>query len=152
MTLEEADPSLQQSLQRLAAGGHLLTSLSTAGTAPPFLKGSMAAHCKIHHTPDIFLCISRACHSVADAKCGLGPGLSSGSYLKPHALPLGFLGGTVVKNPPVNAGDIRDSFDSWVGKVPWRRKWQPLQYSCLENPMDRGTWWAIVHGIAKNWT
>ena len=33
-------------------------------------------------------------------------------------------------------------FDPWVGKIPWRRKWQPLQYSCLKNPMDRGVWWA----------
>ena len=60
MTLEEAAPSLKQSLKRLAAEGHLLTSLSTAGTAPPFLKGGVAVHCQIHHTPDIFLHISRA--------------------------------------------------------------------------------------------
>ena len=33
---------------------------------------------------------------------------------------------------------------------PWRRKWQPLQYSCLENSMDRGTWWATVHGVAES--
>ena len=33
---------------------------------------------------------------------------------------------------------------------PWKRKW--LQYSCWENPMDRGTWWVTVHGIAKSWT
>ena len=41
----------------------------------------------------------------------------------------------VVKNPPANAGDVRgvDSIP-WVGKIPWRRAWQPLQYSCLENP------------------
>ena len=37
-------------------------------------------------------------------------------------------------------------------RVPWSRKWQPLQYSCLKNSMDRRTWWAIVHGVAKNWT
>ena len=36
----------------------------------------------------------------------------------------------------------RPGFDPWVGKILWRRKWQPnpLQYSCLENPMDRGAW------------
>ena len=34
----------------------------------------------------------------------------------------------------------------------WRRKWHPTQYSCLENPMDRGVWWATVHGVAKSWT
>ena len=35
---------------------------------------------------------------------------------------------------------------------PWRRKWQPIQYSCLENPMDRGAWWATGHEVAKSWT
>jgi len=40
-------------------------------------------------------------------------------------------------------------FDPWVGKIPWRRKWQPLQYSCLGNPMDGGAWWATVHGVAR---
>ena len=33
----------------------------------------------------------------------------------------------------------------------WRRQWRPLQYSCLENPMDRGAWWAAVHGVARSW-
>ena len=46
----------------------------------------------------------------------------------------------------------RHEFNYWVGKTPWQRKWQPLQYSCLENPMDRGAWRATVHGIAKSWT
>ena len=34
----------------------------------------------------------------------------------------------------------------------WRRKWQPLQYSCLENPVDRGAWWAAVHRVVQSWT
>ena len=42
--------------------------------------------------------------------------------------------------------------DPWVGKIPWRRTWQPLQYSCLGKPMDRGAWWATVHGVAKSQT
>ena len=42
--------------------------------------------------------------------------------------------------------------DPWVGKIPWRRAWHPLQYSCLENPMDRGDWWATVHRVAKSQT
>ena len=37
-------------------------------------------------------------------------------------------------------------------KIPWRRQWLPLQYSCLENPMDREAWWATVHGVAQSWT
>ena len=34
----------------------------------------------------------------------------------------------------------------------WRRRWHPLQYSCLENPMGGGAWWAAIHGVAKSWT
>ena len=41
-------------------------------------------------------------------------------------------------------------FNSWVGKIPWRRKWQPAPVFFLENPVDRGAWWAIVHGVAKD--
>ena len=37
-------------------------------------------------------------------------------------------------------------------KTPWRREWQPIQYSCLENPMERGSWWDTVLGVAKSWT
>ena len=40
-------------------------------------------------------------------------------------------------------------FSLWAGKIPWRRAWQPIQYSCLGNSMDRGAWWATVYGITK---
>ena len=43
-------------------------------------------------------------------------------------------------------------FDPWVGKIPWRRAWQPTQYSCLDNLMDRGAWWATVHRVTKSQT
>ena len=43
----------------------------------------------------------------------------------------------------------RCKLDPWIEKISWRRKWQPLQYSCLENPMDRGAWWATVHGVTR---
>ena len=46
----------------------------------------------------------------------------------------------------------RPGFDPWVSKIPWRRNGNPLQYSCLQNSMDRGAWQATVHGVAKNWT
>ena len=46
----------------------------------------------------------------------------------------------------------RLEFDPWVGKIPWQRNGNPLQYSCLKNPMDRGAQWAIVHGVTKSWT
>ena len=41
----------------------------------------------------------------------------------------------------------------WLSNIPFREgNGNPLQYSCLENPMDRGAWWAAVHGVAKSWT
>ena len=45
----------------------------------------------------------------------------------------------------------RPRFDPWVGKIPWRRAWQPTLYSYLKNPKDRWAWWTLVHGIAKSW-
>ena len=56
----------------------------------------------------------------------------------------------MVKKPPANAGDIRD-----VGSIPGSGRGPeggPLQYSCLENPMDRGAWRATVQGVAKSRT
>ena len=59
----------------------------------------------------------------------------------------------MIKNMPDNAGDIRD-----VGSIPGSGRspgggyGNPLQYSCLENPMDIGAWWAMVHRVAKNQT
>ena len=57
----------------------------------------------------------------------------------------------VVKNPPANAGDIRDvhSFPG-SGRSPGGGNGNPLQCSRLENPVDRGAWWAMVHGVTKN--
>ena len=46
----------------------------------------------------------------------------------------------------------KPGFDPWVGKIPWRRKYYPLQYPCPENPMDGGAWQATVHGVPKSWT
>ena len=66
---------------------------------------------------------------------------------------MGFPGGTVIKNLPANVGDTRD-----VGSIPRSRRLPArgngnlFQYSCLENSMDRGAWWAIVSGVAKIWT
>ena len=54
---------------------------------------------------------------------------------------LGFLRGSVVKNLPASAGrSRRQGFNPWFGKIPWRSNSNPVQYSCLKNPMDRGAW------------
>ena len=64
---------------------------------------------------------------------------------------LGFPGGAVVKNSPANAGKAGDMASiPGSGRSPGEGKGYPLQYSCLENSMDRGAWWAIVHGVAKS--
>ena len=56
----------------------------------------------------------------------------------------------LVKNLPVNAGDIRDTgLLPGLGRSPGEGNGNPLQYSCLEESMDRGAWWATVHGVTK---
>ena len=55
----------------------------------------------------------------------------------------------VVKNPPANAGDVRDSVPE-SRRSPGGEHGHPLQYSCAENPMDRGAWWAAVHGVTES--
>ena len=59
----------------------------------------------------------------------------------------------VVKNLPANVGDTRDTGSiPGSGRFPGGGNGNLLQYSCLDNPMDRGAWWATVHGVAKGWT
>ena len=65
----------------------------------------------------------------------------------------GFPGGSVGKELAYNAGDAgRLKFNPGSGRSPGEWQCNPFQYSCLENPMDRGAWWATSHRIAKNWT
>jgi len=59
----------------------------------------------------------------------------------------------VVKNPVDNAGDVRDMGSTpGLGRSPGEVNGNPVQYSCLENPMDREVWWATVHRVAKSLT
>ena len=62
---------------------------------------------------------------------------------------VGFLGGSVVKNPPASAGDAGSIPGS--GRSLGGGNGNPFQYSCLGNPMDRGAWWATIHGVTKSW-
>ena len=58
----------------------------------------------------------------------------------------------VVKNSPASVGDTRDVGSTpGSGRSPGGGHGNPLQYSCLESPMDRGAWWAMVHRVAKSW-
>ena len=59
----------------------------------------------------------------------------------------------MIKNPPANAGDIRDKGSvPGLGRSPGGGHGTPFQYSCLENPMDRGAWWATVQRVAQSQT
>ena len=60
----------------------------------------------------------------------------------------GFPGGSVIKNPPINAGD--EGLIPGSGRSPRVRNSNPLQYSCLGNTMDRGAWWAAIHGVVQS--
>ena len=63
---------------------------------------------------------------------------------------MGFPGGSVGKESPCNAGDV--GLIPGSGRSPGEGHGNPLQYSCLENSMDRGAWRATVHGVSKSWT
>ena len=66
---------------------------------------------------------------------------------------MGFQSGSAVKNPPANAGDTRDMGSiPGLGKSLEEANGNTLQYSFWENPMDRGAWWATVHGVTKSQT
>ena len=87
----------------------------------------------------------------ASEKSG-GQGRSKKTILKRH---LGFPGGSVVKkkNLPTIAGEARDSgLIPGSGRSLGVQDGNQFQYSCLENSMDKGSWWATVHGVAKSQT
>ena len=66
---------------------------------------------------------------------------------------MGFPGGMVVKNLPANAGDRGDVGSiPGSGRCPGEGHGNPLQYSCLENPTDKGAWQATVHGVTESQT
>ena len=90
-------------------------------------------------------------------KCPLSSGKTLSNHLPSPSLdmnesiaPAGFPGGSDSKVSVCNAGDLGSIPGS--GRSPGEGKGNPLQYSCLESPMDRGAWWATVHGVAKSWT
>ena len=59
----------------------------------------------------------------------------------------------MVKNLPANAEDLGDmGLIPELGRYPGERNGNPLHYSCLENSMDRGAWWAAFHEVANSWT
>jgi len=99
----------------------------------------------------------QSCPTLCDPRDGSPPGFPVPGILRARTLEWGAIafskGMLVVKNMPANSGDAGDV--SWIPR--WERysgggNGNPLQYSCLENPMVRGAWWAIVHGITNSQT
>ena len=87
--------------------------------------------------------------SGQDSQRSLGPGACALRITE--VLPGASQGALVVKNPSANAGDARDmGMIPGSGRSPGGRHGNPLQYSCPENPMDRGAWQATVHGAAES--
>ena len=72
--------------------------------------------------------------------------------LKNYIVLLGFLGGSLVKNLPTNAGDRRHWFSLWIWKIPWKRKWQPISVFSPGKSHGQRSLVAAVHGIAKSLT
>ena len=75
---------------------------------------------------------------------------AKGAGLAPTLLVTGFPGGSVVKKLLAGTGDA--GLIPGLGRSPGEGNGNPLQYSCLGNPMDRGAWQAIVHRVAQSWT
>ena len=66
---------------------------------------------------------------------------------------MGFPGGSLLKNSPAHTGDTEDTGSiPELGRFPEVGNGNPLQCSCLENPMERGAWWATVYGVTKSQT
>ena len=83
----------------------------------------------------------------ADSSCNVSPIVEVGG------LSWGFPGGSVVKDLPASAGDTGDmGLIPGSGGSPGGGNGNPLEYSCLENSMDRGAWQVTVHGVTKSWT
>ena len=80
----------------------------------------------------------------------MGLGKETSTFIKSKFMLWGFPGGTDSKESTCNSGDPGSIPGS--GRSPEEGNGNSLQYSCLENPMDRGAWRATVHGVAKSWT
>ena len=92
-------------------------------------------------------------HPKGFEKYWSSPGILLNLFSEPPTGSEGFSGGSVVKNPPANAGDTRDAgLIPGLGRSSGGGNGNPLQYSCLENPVDRGVWWATVCGVPKSRT
>ena len=99
--------------------------------------------------------VAQSCPTLCDPMDCSPPGSSVNGIFQARVLEwdVGFTSGAEVKNLPANAGNARDAgLILGSGRSSGVGNGNPLQYSCLENSMDRGVWWATVHRAAKSWT
>ena len=110
------------------------------------------AHTEVHREPPLGLMIGGGKKANIHGELYFCPSHLTLLPLEEEFLntPVGFPGGSVVKNSPTNAGDteVVGSVPGW-GRSPGEGNGNPLQYSCLGNAMDRGAWRATVHGVTK---
>ena len=100
-----------------------------------------------------FPCLCENTQLDISRSISLLPTLGASKYFLPTDLNLDFPGSTRGKEPVCQCRrHKRCGFDPWVRKIPGEGNGNPLQYSYLGNPMDRGAWWVPVHGIAKSCT
>ena len=117
-----------------------------AGAPSPLLYPPLSR--KQQHSQDLHLTMVHG--TGGDFKAKRHNGIVEDSLPKPRWC---FPGGTSGKEPPANSGDVRDTGSvPGSGRCPGEGNGYSLQYSCLENPMDRGAWWATVHGVTKSQT
>ena len=101
----------------------------------------------------IWTAIHSVCHTSSGTLALYKALLQSCKLLTTNILKLVSQSALVVKNPPVSARNVRDVGSvSGLGRFPGGGHSSPLQYSCLENPMDRGTCWAMIYRVTRNWT
>ena len=97
------------------------------------------------------MCPNVHCSTISIARTWKQPkGPSTDEWIKMYYIHMGIPGDSEVKASACNAGDR--GLIPGSGIFPEEGNGNPLQYSCLENPMDRGAWWATVHGVAKSQT
>ena len=116
--------------------------------------GAGAPHQLVREDTNSILCKKRTTEQALpeiSADLGQEPSLGSAYFLLlPGEV---FQVALVVKNPPADAGDRRDEGSiPGSGRSPGGGRGNPFQYSCLENPMDKGAWWARVHKVTNSWT
>ena len=94
---------------------------------------------------------TQACHKCLVLSPPSSTGPSTGAFVMfPEQSSQGFPGGSISKESACSAGD--QGLIPGSGRSPGEGNGKPLQYSCLESPMDKGAWWAILHGVAKSQT